>query len=113
MSLIRSKATLLWTKASGGALLFAMIACMAQADPIISKGGKVYTEKKCAACHSINGKGGKFGGDLTHVGAKRDAQWLTAFLKNPKTANPESKMSPFKGSDEELQDLVAYLLSLK
>ena len=113
MSLMTSKATRLCTGGCAGALLFAVIACMALADQIVSKGAKVYAEKKCAACHAITGKGGKLGGDLSHVGAKRDAQWLATFLKDPKAENPETKMSAFKGSPEELQDLVAYLLTFK
>lgn len=86
----------------------------AQADPaLIAKGEKVYTEKKCAVCHMIKSKGGKAGPDLSEVGAKRDAQWLKTFLKDPKAGNPKAKMMGFKGTEDELEALVAYLASLK
>jgi len=85
-----------------------------QADsPLVIKGEKVYGEKKCAICHSIHGKGGKIGGDLRDVGAKRDREWLHQFMKNPKALNPDVKMSKFRGSEEDLEALVGYLLSVK
>src|SRR5512132_2591130 len=83
----------------------------AAADPAL--GEKIYSAKRCGACHLIQGKGGKSGPPLSDIASKRDAQWLKAFLKDPKAINPESKMSPFKGTDEELEALVSYLLSLK
>ncbi len=97
-----------------GAFLFAAAIALAQTDPAqMAKGQKVYTDKKCALCHKIAGKGGKIGGDLSNVGAKRNAKWLRSFMKNPKAVNPKVKMAPFKGSDDELKALVAYMASLK
>lgn len=84
----------------------------AESDPV-SKGSQVYQGKKCALCHSIQGKGGKAGGDLSHVGTKRDAQWLETFMKDPKAVKPKVKMPAFKGNDDELKALVAYMMSLK
>jgi cbb3-type cytochrome oxidase cytochrome c subunit len=78
-----------------------------------SKGNQVYADKKCALCHMIQGKGGKTGGDLSTVGTKRDAEWLKRFIMAPKAVVPNAKMPPFKGSADELDALVAYLMSLK
>ncbi len=98
----------------GAVLLFGMSPGWAQADPVqIVKGEQVYREKKCALCHMIRGKGGKTGPELSEVGAKRDAQWLKEFMKEPKAMMPKAKMLPFKGSDEELEALLAYLASLQ
>jgi cytochrome c2 len=83
------------------------------AEGSAEKGKEVYDAKKCGLCHTVDGSGGKRGGDLSDVGDKRDAEWLTKYLKDPKALLPEAKMPVFKGSDEELQDLVAYLMSLK
>ena len=83
------------------------------AEGSAEKGKEVYDAKKCGLCHTVDGSGGKKGGDLSDVGDKRDAEWLTKYMKDPKSLMPEAKMPAFKGSDEELQDLVAYLLSLK
>ena len=95
------------------AFLFPHIIPSAQAAGEAALGEKVYSAKRCAACHVIQGKGGKLGPPLSSIASKRDEQWLKAFLKDPKAINPESKMSRFKGTDEELEALVAYLLTLK
>jgi cytochrome c2 len=79
----------------------------------VEKGKELYGAKKCGLCHTVDGSGGKKGGDLSDVGDKRDAEWLTKYMKDPKSLLPEAKMPAFKGSDEELQNLVAYLTSLK
>ena len=79
----------------------------------LSKGEQVYVDKKCSLCHEIDGMGGKFGGDLSHVGFKRDAAWLKRFMRDPKTLKPGAMMQPFTGTDGELEALVDYLASLK
>jgi cytochrome c2 len=95
------------------ALVFPSFLPSAQAAVDPAPGEKIYGAKRCGACHVIQGKGGKLGPRLSDIASKRDAQWLKAFLKDPKAINPESKMSAFKGTDEELESLVAYLLTLK
>jgi cbb3-type cytochrome oxidase cytochrome c subunit len=84
-----------------------------QANPErITKGKQIYSEKRCALCHVMQGKGGKAGPDLSDVGAKRDAQWLGRFMIAPSSVVPKAKMPPFQGSADELDALVAYLRSL-
>ena len=73
-------------------------------------------EKKCKLCHSIKGEGGKQaakGGALDGVGGKRDAAWLEAYLRDPKSKMPDAKMPKMKLSDDEMKALVDYMLSLK
>lgn len=96
------------------ALLIGTSAAWAQTDPAqVAKGQRIYEERKCAACHVIKGKGGKAGPELSDVGAKREIQWLNSFMKDPKAIVPKAKMLPFKGTEFELEALVAYLASLK
>jgi cytochrome c2 len=73
-------------------------------------------DKKCKLCHSIKGEGGKQaekGGPLDGVGSKRDAAWLEAYLRDPKSKIPDAKMPKLKYDDAELKAFVDYMLSLK
>jgi mono/diheme cytochrome c family protein len=80
----------------------------------VANGQKLYAAQDCATCHKIGSKGGKIGPDLSKEGTKkRSTQWLVAFFKNPKSTNPKSIMPPVKGSQKDLQDLAAYMLTLK
>lgn len=79
----------------------------------IQKGEKIYIDRNCKACHRILGDGGKVGPDLSDVGRRRDEAWLKGFLPDPKSAFPGTIMPPFRGSEEELDALVAYLSSLR
>jgi cytochrome c2 len=79
----------------------------------IAKGKMLYEEKRCGLCHTVAGQGGKLGPDLTEVGNRRDSDWLTRFLKDPKGTMPGAKMMPVKATPEEITALVDYLLSLK
>jgi mono/diheme cytochrome c family protein len=78
-----------------------------------ANGQKLYASQGCAACHAIGGKGGKVGPDLSKEGKKRNATWLAAFLKNPRSKIAKGSMPPVKASSKDLQDLSAYLLTLK
>lgn len=55
-------------------------------DPVTGDAGAgavVYQKTSCAACHSIDGKGGFLGQDLTDVGAKRAVRHLRESVVNP------------------------------
>lgn len=76
---------------------------------------EVYT-KKCELCHSINGQGGKkkdVGGALDGVGGKRDEAWLRAYIADPKSKIPESKMPKLNLAPADMDAAVKYLLTLK
>jgi cytochrome c2 len=79
----------------------------------IEEGKKIYTEMKCPMCHKMDGVGGKIGPELSGVGNRKDAEWIKGFLKDPKSVIPDTKQPPFKGTDEQLEALVTYLMSLK
>lgn len=81
----------------------------------VAKGQGLYQAQGCAACHKIAGQGGAVGPDLSDEGAKgRSAAWLIAQIRDPKAHNPASIMPANSSlSQDQLQDLAAYLLSLR
>jgi nitric oxide reductase subunit C len=78
--------------------------------------GKALYDQKCKICHSIAGEAGKMadkGGPLDGVGSKRDAAWLKKYMADPKSAMPDAKMPKMKLGEKQLDDLIAYMLTLK
>lgn len=69
----------------------------------------------CLACHRIGemGGGGPFSGpELTRIGHKRSAEWISTYLLRPERVNPQHQMPTFKLSPTERGLLVQYLASL-
>jgi cytochrome c2 len=106
----------------GGAVVWAALAVAAiavagspagAASGNAANGQKLYVKQNCATCHKIGNKGGKIGPDLSNEGTKRDAKWLVAFLKNPRSKVPKGSMPAVQAKAMELQDLAAYMRSLK
>jgi len=78
--------------------------------------GRAYYAEKCRVCHSIAGDAGKMadkGGPLDDVGAKRDEAWVRAYLADPKSKMPDAKMPKMKMTEQQFNDVVAYMMSLK
>lgn len=130
-------------------LLVIPASAYAQEGSVQEKGIAVFVEKRCYTCHTVKAEAAQVeaakaafakskgvdlkeseedkdeskGGDLSNVGADRDAKWLTEFLKNPKDYfkdTPDCKKlakkkdrKKFKGTDAEFQDLLAWLEMLK
>ena len=84
-------------------------------------------EKDCRACHTINGRGGIIGPDLTYEGDKPTEQfdygrltgrhavfaWQVAHFQNPKMVSPDSIMPNFGLSSQDAQALALLVMSWK
>ncbi len=101
------------------ALALALVPSGASAD----RGKDLFLAKKCNKCHTVESHGiellkpkKKFS-DLSKTGSKRDATWLTGWLRKeiatPKGDKEIKHKTKFKGSDEELAGVVKWLMTLK
>lgn len=86
----------------------------------LEHGIKVYAAQKCNTCHLIDGKGKKNGSELDGVGTKLSDAEIREWIVNAKemTKKTNSKKKPVmkdyrKLPKEDLEALVAYMLSLK
>lgn len=87
-------------------------------------GAKFFQSSTCANCHTIAGTDadGRVGPDLTHIAGRETLgagvlentpDTLATWLKDPQAVKPGVKMPDFKLSDGDVQQLVAYLETLK
>lgn len=79
----------------------------------VAEGKEIYKEYACYGCHKIAGEGGEVGPDLNEVGRRLRPEYLAAFLRNPQAFIPGTPMKISELWEEEVQALVAYLMSLK
>ena len=84
------------------------------------------TTQACAGCHTINGlqgyNVGKVGPDLTHVGSRaylaagtipNTPEEMARWIRNPQDVKPDTKMPTLGLDDQTIEQIVAYLQSLK
>jgi cytochrome c oxidase subunit 2 len=96
----------------------------AVSDPSVAEGRALFVAKACFVCHSVRGTPavGQIGPDLTHV-MSRDTlasgsvtntpENLRAWIRNPEAFKPGSRMPVTELTDKELDQIVAYLLTLR
>ncbi|MBI4848219.1 MAG: c-type cytochrome [Nitrospirae bacterium] len=83
-------------------------------DKLAIESGKSLVNKLgCTGCHTINGKGGDFAPDLSGIAGKTYPEFLYFWLKDPKAHQPDAPMPDLRIPEEEIQDIVAYLFTLK
>ena len=76
----------------------------------VDKGKALVESKKCALCHK---EGSKLGKPMEMVaGTNTDARLKEAITDPKKTLGPQVKMPEFKLTDQQLQDVIAYLKSV-
>ena len=87
---------------------------MKRVDPGIAHGQALVANLGCTGCHRIHGTGGAVGPDLSFVGDRRpDREWHLKHFRNPQSVSPGSIMPKFPLTDQELQDLTSYILTLR
>src|SRR2546426_9205926 len=86
---------------------------MKRTDPAVVSGRALYERFGCMGCHRVHGEGGAVGPDLSYVGDQRDRDWLIKHFRDPQSTSPGSIMPKFPLNEQELNDLTAYMLSLK
>lgn len=80
----------------------------------ITRGKDLYYEKyACHACHQINLKGGTIGPDLTAAGDRLRPEWVAHYLRNPKAFSEQSVEPVYNFSENEIEDLTAFLIHSK
>jgi len=93
-------------------------------DPAVAAGRQLFESQACISCHVVRGTAaqGKFGPDLTHLmsrdtlasGASANTPAdLKLWIKDPDYVKPGSLMPAMQLSDEQIDQMVAYLTTLK
>jgi cytochrome c2 len=93
-------------------LIMAYAFALAAAGGDVEKGKAVYEAQKCKMCHSIAGVGNKKF-PLDGVGGKLSAEDIKKWIVDPKSMKKDTVMKAYKLSDADLDNLMAYMLSLK
>jgi ubiquinol-cytochrome c reductase cytochrome b subunit len=86
-----------------------------QSTSLISQGKLLFGTQGCVGCHTVEGKGGSVGPNLSKEGSKGlSKEWLAVQIKDPKKHDPSTIMPSFSSlSDQDLNALTTYLESLK
>jgi ubiquinol-cytochrome c reductase cytochrome b subunit len=84
----------------------------ADSDMVISGQG-LFADYGCDGCHTINGKGDEIGPDLSYVASKLQENYMYQLIKKPRFIIPDTPMKDAKLEQEEVEDIVAYLRTLK
>ena len=78
-------------------------------DPV--NGKKIFAEARCISCHTVEGKGNGSAPELSKVASRATQPWLLAFLRDPQTFNPRTRMPRFGFSEADTRDVVAYMVT--
>jgi mono/diheme cytochrome c family protein len=86
-----------------------------QFTPEMAAMGKQLYEVKyqCQGCHTIGSAGGYVGPNLSNAGNWLNAAWIEQWLKNPQALVPGAIEPRRTFTNEEIQALTAYILTLK
>lgn len=84
----------------------------APAVAAVSNRPQVYNQL-CIACHSLGGQGGQVGPPLDMVGSRYDAAYINKWLHDPAAVKAGAKMPKLPLTDEQINELTAFLSQLK
>ena len=74
------------------------------------QGKTLFLESRCVSCHTIEGKGGDLAPELSKISSKLYPERIFHIIKNPHELWSRSRMPIFGFSNEDIQDMVKYLV---
>lgn len=80
--------------------------------PSASAGQRLFQQKGCISCHSVNGKGGAIGPALDDVGLRRKPDWIIQHFRDPQSVTPNSVMPRFGFNESEIRALTDFVMGL-
>ncbi len=82
--------------------------------PHLRRGRELFDAHACGGCHTVRGVSrGKEGPELSSVGEHFHTPWIEESIRDPRANMPMSIMPLFDLPEEDLQDLLVYLTSLR
>jgi nitric oxide reductase subunit C len=76
----------------------------------VARGKRIWEQNDCIGCHTLLGEGAYFAPELGNVYKRRGGEFIKAWMKAMPTGVPGRRQMPqFNLSDQELDDLVAFL----
>lgn len=76
----------------------------------VANGKHIWEKNDCIGCHTILGEGAYFAPELGNVYPRRGGDFIKAWIKGQPTNVPGRRQMPqFNLTDQELDDLVAFL----
>lgn len=81
--------------------------------PSATEGRRLFEEKGCIGCHSINGQGGKIGPALDDVSLRRSPDWIMRHFLNPQAVSPGTVMPKFGFTENQAKALTDFVLHLR
>lgn len=74
------------------------------------RGKHLFDKSNCMGCHTIMGEGAYYAPELTKVYTRRGENFVKMMLKDPEAMYPgQRKMTNYKFTDEQINDLTAFL----
>lgn len=76
----------------------------------VIRGKRVWETRNCIGCHTLLGEGAYFAPELGNVYVRRGPDFIKAWIKAQPTGAPGRRQMPqFNLTDQELDDVVAFL----
>lgn len=79
----------------------------------IAAGEQVVKSVGCLSCHAVDGLGSDFAPKLDNVGSKLTPQFVRQWISDPKSYDPDTVMPSLRMTRAEVDNAVAYLMSLQ
>ena len=91
----------------------AVLAISAYAQEPVEQGRKYFMDSGCYGCHTVGKMGTPIGPNLSNVGAKYSRSYLERWLRYPSAQRPNAHMPTLELSEQQVQNLAAFLSSLR
>ena len=103
------------------AVLLTILFLLASGVILGNDGAALFVALKCTKCHEVSTIGIKTVSDkdpekitdLAEVGSRREEAWLFAYLRKEIEKDGKKHKMKFKGDDEQMKLMVAWLLTLE